>query len=155
MRLKLNVLGAALLSVLFIAAGATQQPAPTADADWPMYRHDLAGTGYSRLAQIDASNVANLSQSWSLGLQSDAPPPAAAGGRGGAGGALNSEATPIVVAGVMYVPAANRVLALDSETGKEIWSYRLTGGAPSRRGVAYWPGQGADRRASSSHPAVA
>ena len=144
MRLKLNVLGAALLSAMFIAAGATQQPAPTSDADWAMYRHDLAGTGYSRLAQIDAGNVAKLSQAWSLGLQSDAPPPAAAGGRGGAGAALNSEATPIVVAGVMYVPAANRVLALDSETGKEIWSYRLMAGAPSRRGVAYWPGQGAE-----------
>ena len=109
-----------------------------------MYRHDFAGTGYSPLAQIDASNVANLSQAWSFGLQSDAPPAAAAGGRGGAGAALNSEATPIVVGGVMYVSAANRVVALDSETGKEIWSYRLTGGAPSRRGVAYWPGQGAD-----------
>src|SRR6185436_10302032 len=102
-----NVLGAAILTVLFIAAGATQQPAETADADWPMYRHDLAGTGYSRLAQIDAGNVANLSQAWSLGLQSDAPPAAVAGGRGGAGAALNSEATPIVVAGVMYVPAAS------------------------------------------------
>ncbi len=67
------------------------------------------------------------------------PAAATAGGRG-----LNSEATPIVVGGVMYVPTANRVLALEADTGKEIWSYPLTAGAPSRRGVAYWPGQGAD-----------
>src|SRR5262249_47478215 len=71
-------------------------------------------------------------------LQSDAPNPAASG-RGGAGGP-NSEATPIVVNGVMYLPAANRVVALEPETGKGIWQYRLATGVPSRRGVAYWPG---------------
>src|SRR5207247_4057883 len=129
----------------FALSGATQQqPPPATVAGWPMYRHDTAGTGYSPLVQINTSNVANLSQTWTFSLQSDAPAPAAGGGRGGAGGGLNSEATPIVVSGVMYVPAANRVVALESDTGKEIWSYRLTGGAPSRRGVAYWPGQGAD-----------
>jgi quinoprotein glucose dehydrogenase len=143
MRLILNVFAIAILSLLLVPSGA-QQPAATPGADWPMYRHDLAGSGYSPLAQIDTGNVANLNFAWSFGLQSDAPAAAAAGGRGGAGGALNSQATPIVVGGVMYVPAANRVVALESETGKEIWSYRLTGGAPSRRGVAYWPGQGAD-----------
>jgi glucose dehydrogenase len=111
-----------------------------------MYRHDLAGTGYSPLTQIDTKNVANLSRVWIYSLQSDAPPAAAApGGRGGAG-AVNSEVTPIVVNGVMYLPAANRVVALEPETGKEIWRYAVTGGAPSRRGVAYWPGEGGDAR---------
>src|SRR5206468_4233429 len=38
--------------------------------------------------------------------------------------------------------AANRVVALESETGKEIWRYPVSGAAPSRRGVAYWPGEG-------------
>ena len=42
----------------------------------------------------------------------------------------------------MYLPAADRVVALDPETGKEIWQHPVTGGAPSRRGVAYWPGDG-------------
>src|SRR5262249_42970293 len=101
-----------------------------------------AGTGYSTLTQINTRNVSNLSQVWTFGLQSDVPAAPPAGGRGGAGGALNSEATPIVVSGVMYLPTANRVVALESETGKEIWSYRLPGGAPSRRGVGYLPGQG-------------
>jgi quinoprotein glucose dehydrogenase len=146
MRLKANVLTGTLLWFLLAQSGATQQrPATTPGADWPMYRHDQAGTGYSPLRQIDTRNVSNLSQAWSFSLQSDVPAAPAVGGRGGAGGPLNSQATPIVVSGVMYVPTANRVVALDSETGKEIWSYRLTGGAPSRRGVAYWPGQGADR----------
>jgi len=142
---KVNVFSGILLCLLLAQSGATQQQLAIASgADWPMYRHDYAGTGYSTLSQIDTSNVSNLRQAWTFGLQSDAPATAPVGGRGGTGGALNSEATPIVVGGVMYVPAANRVLALESETGKEIWSYRLAGGAPSRRGVAYWPGQGAD-----------
>ena len=104
-----------------------------------MYRHDFAGTGYSPLTQITTANVANLTRVWIYRLQSDAPPAAAPGGRGGPAGP-NSEATPIVVGGVMYLPAANRVVALEPETGREIWRYALTGGAPSRRGVAYWPG---------------
>ena len=40
----------------------------------------------------------------------------------------------------MYLPAADRVVALEPETGKKIWEYPVTGGAPSRRGVAYWAG---------------
>jgi quinoprotein glucose dehydrogenase len=134
-----TVSGVALLALLFARSDGAQQPTPERTAgDWPMYRHDTAGTGYSLLTQIDASNVASLTRAWTYSLQSDAP--AAAGGRGGAGG-LNSEATPIVVNRVMYLPAANRIVALEPETGKEIWQYRITGGAPSRRGVAYWPGE--------------
>jgi quinoprotein glucose dehydrogenase len=119
--------------------GAGQGVARQPGGDWPMYRHDQAGTGASPLTQIDTTNVAKLAQAWSYGLQSDAP---AAAGRGGAGGP-NSEATPIVVNDVMYLPAANRVVALDPETGKELWRYTMVGaGAVSRRGVAYWPGEG-------------
>jgi len=41
----------------------------------------------------------------------------------------------------MYLPAGNRVVALDPETGKEVWRYDLRNGAiASQRGVAYWPG---------------
>src|SRR5437016_9523855 len=129
MRLKGNILAGALLCFLLVQSGATQQPATTAGSDWPMYRYDFAGTGYSPLAQIDTRNVANLTQAWTYSLQSDAPSAADAAGRGGPAG-LNSEATPIVVNGVMYVPAANRVVALEAETGREIWRYPVTGGAP-------------------------
>src|SRR5215468_9118743 len=121
MRWKVNLFSGTILCFLLAQSGATQQqPAVPASADWPMYRHDHAGTGYSPLSQIDTRNVSNLRQAWTFSLQSDVAA-APAGGRGGAGGALNSEATPIVLGGVMYVPTANRVVALDSETGKEIW----------------------------------
>lgn len=110
---------------------------PVATGDWPLYRHDLAGTGYSPLDQITTKNVGELHEVWSYGLQSKSPPPATArrGPRG-----PNSEATPIVVDGVMYLTAADRVVALDPATGKQMWDYPVSGGAPSRRGVAYWPG---------------
>ena len=42
--------------------------------------------------------------------------------------------------GVMYVAASDRVVALEPDTGKETWRYTLKNGAPSRRGVTYWPG---------------
>jgi glucose dehydrogenase len=120
-----------------IQGGRAQQPsASTADGDWPMYRHDFAGTGRSPLAQIDAKNVAGLAKAWTYSLQADSTAPAPTG----RGGAINSEATPIVVRGVMYLPAAGRVVALQPETGKELWRFAVTGSAPSRRGVAYWAG---------------
>jgi quinoprotein glucose dehydrogenase len=133
----------ALFTATFALSGGAQQPRPGGSgADWPMYRHDLAGTGYSPLTQINLQSVAKLTQTWTYRLQSDVPAPAAPAGRGGAAGGLNSQATPIVIAGVMYLPAANRVIALDAEDGREIWQFRVTGGAPSRRGVAYWAGEG-------------
>src|SRR4030095_15173597 len=142
MRMKGSLFACAMLLFLLNPAAATQQPSAAPDSAWEMYRKDQAGSGYSPLSQIDTRNVANLSQAWTFSLQSDASPAANARGRGGAGGP-NSEATPIVISGVMYLPTSNRVVALESETGKEIWSYSVTAGAPSRRGVAYWPGQGA------------
>ncbi|PYR33128.1 MAG: pyrroloquinoline quinone-dependent dehydrogenase [Acidobacteria bacterium] len=131
-----------LAAMLLVDTGRSQgRTAGQTGADWPMYRHDLAGTGHSPLTQIDVKNVGRLAQAWTYRLQNDdAPPPTT--GRGGAGGP-NSEATPIVVNGVMYLPAANRVVALEPESGKEIWRFPVVGGAPSRRGVAYWPGDGA------------
>jgi glucose dehydrogenase len=132
--------GAILAFLLAQAGGAQPGTAPTSGADWPMYRRDLGGTGYSPLVQINSRNVATLAQVWTYSLQSDAPAAGGSPGRGGPGG-VNSEATPIVVNGVMYLPAANRIIAIQSDTGKELWQYRITGAAPSRRGVAYAPGE--------------
>jgi len=103
-----------------LAAGPVK---PSAEGDWPMYNRDLAGTRYSPLTQINTKNVARLKQAWTFRLN-----------------AVASEATPIVVHGVMYLPAGKRIVALEPETGKEIWSYEPASGTPSRRGVAYWPG---------------
>ena len=133
-----NVLAGLLISTLLVQPGSMQSR--PAGSDWPMYRHDYAGTGYSPLTEISARNVSTLTRAWTYRLQSDNPPAPAAGGRGGAGGGVNSQAPPIVINGVMYLPAADRIVALQPETGKEIWRSMVTGGTPSRRGVAYWPG---------------
>jgi quinoprotein glucose dehydrogenase len=135
---RFGVAAAAIMLGLFTRSEAQQRRADIPGAEWPMYRHDQAGTGASALTQINTTSVATLAQVWSYSLQSDVP---AANGRGGAAGP-NSQVTPIVVNGVMYAPAANRIVALDPETGKELWRYVVSGGAPSRRGVAYWPGDG-------------
>lgn len=134
----MNLAGGTMAAVLAAQSGAPRQPTAGNTAfDWPMYRHDHAGTAYSPLTQIDARNVAKLTEAWRYSLQPRALVPA--GGRGGPAG-VNSQATPIVVNGVMYLPAADRVVALDAETGRELWQQLVAGGALSRRGVAYWPG---------------
>ncbi len=124
--------GVGLLSMLLTQCGGAQETMASDDGDWPMYRRDLAGTGYSALAQITAENAATLTQAWTYSVAAEA----ADGGRG-----PNSQVTPIVVDGVMYLPAADRVVALEPETGRELWRHQVADGAPSRRGVAYWPGE--------------
>jgi len=131
MYLQKTILGGCALLVWFAASGRAEQAKPS-PGDWPSYNHDMASTRYSPLKQINTKNVAELKSAWTFSLKGEAPPP-----RFGGGG---SEATPIVVNGVMYVTASSRVVALDAVTGKEIWSYTLTTGRPSTRGVAYWPG---------------
>jgi quinoprotein glucose dehydrogenase len=136
-------LGAAVMAVFALSSGAQAPRALGGETDWPMYRRDLAGTGYSPLTQINIQNVGTLTRAWSYGLQGSTAAPAAPAGRGAASpAAVNSQATPIVIDGVMYVPAANRIVALEAATGKEIWQFAVSGGAPSRRGVAYWAGDG-------------
>jgi len=140
-RITSSLVGTALIGLLAQTADTQQQNAATA-TDWPSYRHDESGTGHSPLRQINAGNVASLIRVWTYSLQGEASA-APNAGRGGGAGAVNSQATPIVVNGVMYLPAANRVVALDPESGKSIWEHVIEGGAPSRRGLAYWPGEGA------------
>ncbi len=122
---------AVLLAIATTSVTVEAQTAKQAAADWPMYNRDLAGTRYSPLAQINAKNVGRLTRVWSYKLGLD---PNVGGITGG------SEFTPIVVDGVMYLGTAKSVVALRPETGTEIWRYVLSSGAPSRRGVAYWPG---------------
>ena len=102
------VFGVGLLSMLLTQCGGASQETTAPDgADWPMYRRDLAGTGYSPLTQITTDNAANLTEAWTYSVVAEASD-------GGSG--PRSQVTPIVVDGVMYLPAADRVVALDPAT---------------------------------------
>jgi glucose dehydrogenase len=125
------VIATAAIALALIVGLAGQKLRKTVSGDWPMYNYDLAGTRHSPLTQINTRNVGTLAPAWSYKLGKDRTAGTISGG---------SEYTPIVVAGVMYVAASDRVVALEPETGKEIWRYTLRNGAPSRRGVTYWSG---------------
>ena len=107
--------------------------APSADylhgADWPSYNRDLAGTRYSPLTAINRTNVDELRQAWSYPL-----------GVAAGDARARSEFTPLVVGGLLYATAADRVVALRAHTGEEVWRFPVERGLASRRGLAYWPG---------------
>ena len=130
------------LVLLAIVAGAVAQQnvRRSPDADWPMYNRDLAGTRYSPLTQINAGNVSTLTQAWSYRLRPAVGVAVPAIDKPASASEIFQEVTPIVVNDVMYLPSGNRVVALEPETGKEIWRYELPEGIASFRGVAYWPG---------------
>ena len=123
----------AMLPLLAQTPQRGTQPAPAPASDWPMYNRDLAGTRFSPLSQVNTTNVDKLEKAWTYQLQPATgninPAPALAS-------EIFNEVTPIVVNGVMYMPSGNRVVALEPETGKEIWSHALTSGLASFRGVA-------------------
>jgi glucose dehydrogenase len=132
---RFTILAVILVSTLVVVG---QQPSPGAGAEWRTYNHDLAGTRYSPLRQITTQNVSKLTDVWVYRMP--APPPGPGAGFGG------SQAVPIVVNGVMYLPVQNTVVALEPETGKEVWTYQpqaiARGAGLSRRSVSYWPGEG-------------
>jgi len=108
-------------------------------SDWPMFGHDYSSTRHSSLDQINTRNVHDLKRAWTYHLkQGDSHP---AGTAVSVGRMRSSEAVPLVVNGVLYMPTPyGTVVALDSGTGQELWTYRLDRGRPSERGVSYWPG---------------
>ena len=133
--------GAAALAAPGAKAKAASRTAPHAAAaippgDWRTIGRDLGLTRFSPLTQINKSNVSRLSTAWTYALKS-----------------VNS-AAPLVVGGTMYFPAGFRIVALDADSGKELWVYTAQsgggasptgrGGGFSARGVGYWPGDAKD-----------
>ncbi len=107
-------------------------------ADWPQYGRDQEGTRYTPLNQINRDNVAYLRKAWEYhtGDFSD-----------GSDGRPETtfQATPILVDGVLYLATVyGRVIALNPETGAEIWTYdpgvdaTVDRGEFANRGVTYW-----------------
>jgi quinoprotein glucose dehydrogenase len=116
--------GAALIASVASAQTVKSSLSP---GDWPRFTRDPGGQRYSPLTQITTANVSTLAQAWSVKLRPQG------------GGGIVSGTSPIAVDGVLYLPIGNAVLALQADTGQEIWRHPVAGGL-SRRGVAYWPG---------------
>ena len=87
----------------------------TSETDWPTYHGDESGNRYSKLSQINTSNVQRLAPKWVFNFPN----------------AARLEGTPIVVGGLMYVTAANECWALDAGTGHEVWHFQQ----PRTRGL--------------------
>ena len=99
-------------SVTAPAAAPTVPAVPAAPqipaGDWRTINRDAAATRYSPLTQINTTNVTRLQQAWTFPMT---------------GGASS---VPLVVDGVMYVSSGRRVVAIDADTGKEVWAHTLT-----------------------------
>src|SRR5579863_7757575 len=99
-QLMLALIASAAIAASGDAAGQTTGHA----SEWPTYGHDAGGMRFSPLKQITPANVAKLAPAWTYHLKPEGSP----------GGLRASEATPLVIDGVMYVTSPyGQVAALD------------------------------------------
>src|SRR4051812_39213896 len=124
-----------------IAGAAMAQTAPRSpsDGEWRAYGRDALGSRWSPLEQITRENVGQLQAAWTYHTGETAPEFA------GKRRQRSLEVTPLVVDGRMYISTPlGRVIALDPETGRELWKFdpkvdRDVGfGDFTSRGVSYW-----------------
>ena len=115
--------------------------ADRAPVEWAFWGGDPGGNHYSSLADINISNVARLQSAWVW--KTGETELKQYGTRPGM-----FEGTPLMIGNVLYaVTPYHRVVALDPESGAEIWSYDpksyVDGQPPNgtgyvHRGVAVW-----------------
>ena len=89
------------------AGNAYREDTIELSVDWPSYNGSPTSNRHSPIDQIDRNNVDQLTTEWFFPIHD----------------MRMVEGTPVVIAGVMYVTAANQVYALDAATGREIWRY--------------------------------
>ena len=99
--------------------------------EWSVYGGGPESTRYSKLAQINRTNVSNLEVAWTF-ESGDAYP------------GSEMQCNPLIVNGVLYAttPKLN-VIALNAATGKLLWRFdphegRKVLGKIRNRGVTYW-----------------
>lgn len=96
------------IAALALTLGADFAASTSAQSDWPLHGRTNDEARHSPLARINASNINQLGLAWYDKLDVD---------RG-------TEATPIVVNGVMYATGAfSIVYAYDARTGRRLWKY--------------------------------
>ncbi len=121
-------------------------PPSLSGEEWRHYGNDPGGSRYSPLDQINRSNVGRLEVAW----EHDTPD--FADGLSSSPTRSAFEATPLMIAGTLYLPTPmDRLLALDAASGRLEWEFDTKLDRTSRfnlfvnRGVGYWR-QGAKER---------
>src|SRR2546421_3696917 len=118
-----------MLRLWILTLALLLQRTSTPQSDWPMFGLDSSGSRFSPLKQITPENVKNLKRAWTYHH--------AEAGKDMRG---SFEVTPIAVDGVLYLSTpSSTIVALEPETGRELWKYKSTR-ALAGRGVAYWRG---------------
>jgi quinohemoprotein ethanol dehydrogenase len=103
------------------------EPLFAQELDWPYSGGDLWNRRFQSIDQINPSNVSQLKLAWSF--------------TGSSAEQASTEATPLVIDGVMYMTGSNGgVFALDPTTGKQIWHYTPSPAGGASKGVAYGKG---------------
>ncbi len=133
-----------LAAGLFTGAMFLCLSADRGQVDWAVWGGESGATHYSELSEINRSNVARLKQAW-IWKTGETPldPYKTRPGM--------FEDTPLMIDGVVYVTTPyNRVVALDAESGKQLWAYDpksyVDGQPPNgtgyvHRGIAIWRGE--------------
>ena len=112
-------------------------PDQTEYADWFRSHGNNASTRFSQLTQINRDNVKSLKLAWTYH---------SGDGKG------NIECNPIIVNGTVYAPTVgDAVVAINGETGAEIWRFKPKG-KPAFRGLTYYKGGGDVRQDCSLSP---
>jgi PQQ-dependent dehydrogenase (methanol/ethanol family) len=103
--------------------------------DWVSHNFDRQNSRFSPLDQINISNVSRLTQQWSIRAGADGKSDAGITGTG------IRQVTPLVVDGVMYYNAGNRLFAVDAATGASLWTHAIDPPfSGSGRGPSYGDG---------------
>ena len=111
---------------------------PKSNGTWSRSNANAENTRYSTLAQINRANIRQLEVAWVYH---------SGDGKG------NIQANPVIVDGVIFAPTVGKnIVAINGETGTEIWRFRPPDGAaakglvevggygPANRGLTYWAG---------------
>ena len=130
---------------------AARQPAVSTPSlppatGWPTTLGDAGESRHSALSDINRKNVRDLRVAWTY-RHGDVRQPS---GPDKLFRGTSFEATPIIAEGhLVFSTPYNRVIALDPETGRELWTFdpridkgRRFANMMVSRGVAYWRGEG-------------
>ena len=135
MKLRRRPAFAAFLIVLLTCL-ARSACAQAVDGEWRAYGHDVFGSRYSPLAEINRDNVSQLVVAWTY--HTGEPLPTSDMKR-------SLEVTPIMVNNTLYISTPlGKLIALDPQTGSVKWRYDANVpphsgfGDFTNRGVSFW-----------------